>query len=138
MGVVMLNEVISAPVSALGQNAGSCNKYLLLGGVPAWFNDLDFESGTCAVVWPSGKEGDSSSLGEFISVIIKNIIQDLLAVAALVCVGYIIYGGYKLVLSSGDPAAVAKGKKTISGALIGMMISILSYAIIGFVFSVLF
>lgn len=132
----MLNGVMSAPVSALERApSSSCDKELL--GLKAWHNGLP-RGENCSIVWPSGEAGDKDTLGEFIVIIVENIVSDLLLASALTCVGFVIYGGYKLALSAGDPAAVAKGKKTVSGALIGMGISLLSYAIVNFVMGTLF
>jgi hypothetical protein len=45
----------------------------------------------------------------------------------------LIYGGLRYVLSGGDSKKVTDAKNTIMYAIIGLIISILSYAIVNFV-----
>jgi hypothetical protein len=47
----------------------------------------------------------------------------------------IIYGGIQYVISVGDSGKVAKAKNTIIYAVVGLIVAILSYAIVNFVIS---
>lgn len=64
--------------------------------------------------------------------IIAAILEILLRLAALMAVGFIIYGGFEYITSQAEPANVEKARKTIINALVGLIIAILATAIIGF------
>lgn len=61
------------------------------------------------------------------------VIEDLIRVAALVAVGYIIYGGIQYVTSQGSPDATRKAQQTIINALIGLVLAIMATAIVEFI-----
>ena len=66
-----------------------------------------------------------------IAVIATNILTDLTVIAAYLVLGYVIYGGYLYMFSSGDPGKAAAGKKTLQHAFIGLAITMSAYAIFG-------
>ena len=66
-----------------------------------------------------------------IAVIASNILTDLTVIAAYLVLGYVIYGGYLYMFSSGDPGKAAAGKKTLQHAFIGLAITMSAYAIFG-------
>ena len=57
----------------------------------------------------------------------------LLAGIGIVSVIVLIYGGLRYILSSGDAKKVTDAKNTILYAIVGLIIALLSYAIINFV-----
>jgi uncharacterized membrane protein len=61
----------------------------------------------------------------------------MLPLAAVVAMMFVIIGGYQYMTSAGDEEAAAKGKKTLSGGVIGLVIIILSYTIITVVINAL-
>jgi len=61
------------------------------------------------------------------------VLDDLLRIAALVAVGYVIWGGIQYVTSQGSPDSTRKAQQTIINALIGVAIAILAAAMVGFV-----
>lgn len=64
-----------------------------------------------------------------ISTIAMNILADLTVIAAYLVLGYVIYGGYLYMFSSGDPAKAMAGKKTLTQAFIGLAITMSAYVI---------
>ncbi len=68
-----------------------------------------------------------------VSNIIANIANILVFVVGSVSVIMIIIGGLRYVLSQGDTGAVGKAKNTILYAVVGVVVSIVAYAIIQFV-----
>lgn len=56
-----------------------------------------------------------------------------LRVAALVAVGYIIYGGVQFVVAQGESDTVKKARQTIINALVGLIIAMLSSGIVRFI-----
>ena len=61
------------------------------------------------------------------------ILQGVIAALGLACVVVMIVGGVQYMTSSGDSAKVEKGKKTILYGAIGLVICVLSFAIVNFV-----
>jgi hypothetical protein len=72
--------------------------------------------------------GGSSDL----PLILLAIIDDLLRIAGMIAVGFVIYGAFKYVASQGSPENVANAQGTIINALIGLAISIAAVAFVGF------
>ena len=65
--------------------------------------------------------------------VISNITNTILYVLGFISVVMLIIGGVKYTLSAGDAKAVTDAKNTILYALIGLVIAILSYAIVNFI-----
>lgn len=65
--------------------------------------------------------------------IFTRISNTVLLVVGLVSVIMLLYGGLRYVLSGGDSKKVTDAKNTVLYAIIGLIISILSYAIVNFV-----
>ena len=64
---------------------------------------------------------------------VTNIINGIIAVLGLVCVVVMIIGGVNYMISSGDAAKVKKAKDTILYGLIGLVVCVLSFALVNFV-----
>lgn len=62
--------------------------------------------------------------------IIQRIVNTLLALIATVAVIFIVVGGFRLTFSQGNQEAVAKGKKTLTWAIAGLAVALLTFAII--------
>ena len=62
-----------------------------------------------------------------------NIINIFLYVVGVVAVIMIIYGGFLFMTSSGDAGKVAKAKSVLLYAVIGLVVTVLAYAIVKFV-----
>ena len=62
-----------------------------------------------------------------------NIISWLLGIISLVAVVMIIFGGLQWLTSAGNEERIEKAKKTISSAVIGLILVILAWAIVIFV-----
>lgn len=70
---------------------------------------------------------------EAIGHILANVVQILLVVAGLLAVGFIIWGGVQFIMSQGQPERIKKGKDTIANAIVGLVLVILSFLIVGFI-----
>ena len=97
-----------------------------------------------AVTCPSGTSRggqDVSSLAECsieesddtLMSTIATIINVALGVLGIVAVIVIIYGGFTYVTSSGDAAKLTKARNTIIYSVIGLIVSLLAFAIVNFV-----
>jgi hypothetical protein len=103
----------------------ACNDRLLT--FPAWFKGLT--DGECNIKSPQ----QSGGLPTFIWTIVLNVIEMGLQIVGYLAVGYIIRGGFKYMTAIGDPGEVAKAKKIIMDAVIGLVLSIFSVAIVNLI-----
>jgi len=62
--------------------------------------------------------------------IVSTIIKLILVIAALIAFFFLVYGGIKWIISSGDKEQTAKAQGTITAALIGLVIVFAAWAII--------
>jgi hypothetical protein len=84
-----------------------------------------------SVCLPTDPTGVSSHFGtNGVESLIIFIIDILLAFAAILAVLFIIIGGYKYIFSGVSEKSAESGKKTLINAIIGLVIIILSYAIV--------
>ncbi len=64
---------------------------------------------------------------------VVNIINVGISVGGILAVFFIIVGGIQIATSQGDPSKFSKGKNTILYAVIGLIVMLVSYAIVAFV-----
>jgi hypothetical protein len=103
----------------------ACNDTLLT--FPAWYKGL--MDGNCEIKSPTAAGG----LSTFIWTIVLNVIEVGLQLVGYIAAGFIIRGGFKYMTSVGDPGETAKAKKIITDAVIGLIISIMSVAIVNLI-----
>lgn len=120
--------VLAPPAAA----AGGCATRAFL-TFPAWYRGLT--DSDCNIVSPS--DSSVGGLSNFIWIIVLNVIEILLQVIAYAAALMIIYGGFRFMTSSGNPQGVEQGRKTITNAVIGLIISIASIAIVNLIFGVI-
>lgn len=97
-------------------------------GFPAWYRGLT--DGKCNIEVPSSADGGISN---FIWHVVLNILDMALVLIGYVAVGYIIYGGFKYIISRGSPDSTAKALSTILEAIIGLVISIIAIVFVNFI-----
>ena len=68
----------------------------------------------------------------------NTIINVVIGVIGFVAVAFIIFGGFQYTTSAGDPGKVKKAKDTILYGIIGLVVSMLAYAIVNFVLANVF
>ena len=85
--------------------------------------------------WTSCLEGDVATLA-CIPIVIKNVIQWALIFAGVVALFLIIFAGFKFVTSKGDPQEVDNAKKTLTYAIIGLLLILFSFAILNLISTV--
>lgn len=126
VGGAMLS--LAAPQTALAakQPGDKCSERLLT--FPTWFRGLTDKD--CNIKAPTG---DKNGLSNFIWKIALNIIEIVLQLIGYIAVAFVIFGGYRYMLSAGSPDGMVKARKTITNALIGLVISIFSIAIVNIV-----
>jgi hypothetical protein len=95
--------------------------------IPAWYRGLTEETnGECNIKKPD-------NMSQFVWKIVLNITEMLLHLIGYLTVGFIIYGGFKYMVSAGSSDGMAKAKTTITNAVIGLVLSIVSIAIVNLV-----
>lgn len=108
------------PVEALG--GGDCGVKGFLGFRP-WYYGL-CKPGTTDIDAPA--QNDDAEIARFVWVIVLNILMDLMVAVGYLAIGFVIYGGYMYIISQGDPGKVMKAKKTLTNAIIGTIIALVS------------
>ena len=122
--------LIQQPASA-DDGKSSCKTTSDFLGIPTWYRNL--VDGNCEVVWPEGGAGDANGIQRFIVIIALNITNMVARIAGVVTVGFIIVGGFKYMLAQGDSGQVVAAKKTITNAIIGLVIAASSVGIVSLV-----
>lgn len=65
--------------------------------------------------------------------LIALVIRAALVLVGITALGFIVYGGFRYIISKGDEGEVENAKKTITYAVIGIIVIGLAYAIVEFV-----
>lgn len=102
----------------------ACSDHLLT--FPAWYRGV--VDGDCNVQNPG-----AVGLQKFIWTIVLNVIEVLLQLVGYISVAFVITGGFKYMTSAGSSDGMAKAKNTILNALIGLVLSMTSVAIVNLV-----
>ncbi len=71
--------------------------------------------------------GGSNNLVQYITYLISHY---LLSLAGVIAMLFIIIGGYQYIFSGGNEALAKKGKTTLTNAVLGLIIIILSFVIV--------
>lgn len=126
-GVFMTTPVYAGDESAAG-GSGSCGSPVSI--FPAWYDGLC--DGDGGIKSPNEMEGSDTGakLGKWITVIALNIVTMLLYVVGYVSLGFTIYGGFKYMISGDTASGTQAARKTITNAVIGLVLSIMSVAIV--------
>ena len=114
---------VVTPVAAAEQR--NCNPTFL--GIPPWYRGLT-EGEDCTLKSPD-------DLSSFIWTIVLNVIEMALVATAYIAAGFIMYGGFIWLTGGSQPAQVAKGRKTILNAVIGLVIAMGAIALNNLIFS---
>ncbi len=123
-GGAALTVALPQPVSA----AAVCDDRLLT--FPTWYRGVsEVKNGTCEIKNPN----DVGGLPNFIWKIVLNGVEVMLQLVGYIAVGYIIAGGFKYITSTGTADDIVKARKTILNAIVGLVISIFSVAIVNVV-----
>lgn len=112
--------------------AGDCvppSSFLL----PRWYDGL-CKNGTDKIESPVSGGGDTGTqLGTFLAKIAMNIVTIILYIVGYVSLIFIIVGGFKYMTGGDNSSGTVAARKTIQNAVIGLILSIASVAIVKFV-----
>jgi hypothetical protein len=99
--------------------------------IPTWYrylNGVTDASGRC-----SPQVDLRNNAQEAIVAIVLGVFEVLLFVAGIIAVGYIIWGAFQYMISQGEPDRAKGAKTTILNAIIGLVITMVSAGIVGFI-----
>ncbi len=116
------------PVVYAQPAAGNCTPGS--GGLPlpTWYQYLPGKTTT------NGCEINAKDLGgKVVILILMGVFDILLYLAGVIAVIMVIWGGFKLLTSSGEPQKIAAARTTIFNALVGLVIAIIASQIVGFI-----
>lgn len=79
------------------------------------------------------QDKDGKTTGSQLPLVVLAIIDDLVRVAGMVAVGFVIYGGVQFVTSQGDPEKAKRARQTVFNALIGVVIAIVAASVVSYI-----
>lgn len=112
------------PLTQFAACGGGLNDYL---GLEPWYACLQKKYGTAP--------GDPVQIHEFndIWLIVLPLLEDTVRLAAYIAAGFVIWGGFKYMKSQGNPSELSAARDIIRNAIIGLLWTVLSVAVVDFV-----
>lgn len=101
--------------------AKGCEANLLT--FPPWYKGLTNKD--CSLKSPGEVSG---GLQSYVLTIAFNLLDILLQLAAYIAFGFVMYAGFKYLTQSSSPDGMAKARKTLQNALIGLVIAMAAVA----------
>ncbi len=93
-----------------------------------WYDGL--VDANCNIKTPGSNADDQA---KFVWRIVLNIVDDLFQIIGYITTGYIMYGGFIMMTSTGSPDKAARGRKIILSASVGLIIVLASIGIVNLV-----
>ena len=113
-------------------NAAACGGSII--GIPPWYRGLSKTVGDdCVIVSPD----EAGGLSNFIWRVVLNGIEMALVIVSYIALFFILYGGFLFITGGGNASQIEKARKSIFGAVIGLIISLGAIAITNVIFNVL-
>jgi hypothetical protein len=129
---------VASPVMALAtpQTASAavtnCEARVL--GIPPWYRGLTNNNPpTCDLKSPD----DVGGIGTFIWRIVLNGVEMAIVIVAYIAVFFLLYGGFLYLTGGALPGQIEKARKTITNAVIGLVIAMAAIALNNLVFSII-
>ena len=116
-----------------GANIGyTCTKGYFFGLIPwdYYLPDTDLDASTCSIKHFHIFAGSGHSAD--LPLILIAVVDDLLRIAGLVAIGFVIVGAVRYTTSQGNPDDTAKAQSTIINALIGVALATVAVGIVSF------
>ena len=105
-------------------------------GIPTWYKYLKVEysdvTNKCEVQFSLMNSAGGSFKGSDILLVGLGIIDILVRIAALVAVGFVIYGGIRYIISQGSPDGTKAAQNTILNGVIGLAIAVVAAGVVTF------
>jgi len=128
-GMSALAATQSTPVQA-----ASCGGSANILAIPGWYDGLCDGNGKIKSPKDFATAGDDrTGIGKFASIVAMNIVTILLYITGYVSLAFVIWGGFKYMISGDSSSGTSAAKSTILNAVIGLILSIMSIAIVRFI-----
>ena len=124
LGLLLFSLVWAVNLAVVPQAAGVGNTGTPVGCVSG--TTLDTATGKCKIDNPAPAYLVDKDIKDFV----VQVINVLLYFAGAIAVLLLIIGGFRYVTSAGNDESMEKAKKTITSAIIGLVIIIMAYAIV--------
>lgn len=129
---VSVTAVMATPAAALSKDECIAKGTILT--FKPWYANI-VEGGSdpknpCSIKAP-GSDADEQK--RYVWGIVLVIVEDIFQLAAYVAVGFIMYGGFLYLTSTGSPEYTKQALRTIINAVIGLVVAISAAAIVGFI-----
>ena len=114
MALVLFGAVGVATIPTASVSAADCGGNILT--LKPWYDGLTDDS--CNIQSPT-----SDTMSSFIWRIALNIVDDILQIAGYVAFGFVVFGGFLYMTSTGQPEKATRARKTITYGLIGVVVA---------------
>lgn len=123
VGLLGASSLLPAQASAAGPTTqfAACAGTAFF-GFPSWDSCLPKEDGSPVI----------NNLND-IWLIAFPIVESMIRAAGYLAVGFILWGGFKFMKSQGDPGQINSARTTIQNAIVGLIIAVLSVAMVRFI-----
>lgn len=123
LAAIMMMSVVTVaalPTQEVAAKDYDCKSHFM--GLRAWYDGLISvdRDGNCVINYPN-KE-DEQAIKNFVWTAVLNAVSMVLGIMGYLAIGFVIYGGIQYMTGQGDPQKVAKGKRTITNSVIGLVI----------------
>ena len=78
-------------------------------------------------------DGNGVATLRCIPVVIQNLVNSLVVIAGIVCVFIIIFAGYKIITSEGDPEKLKTARKTVFYGIGGFLFVLISFLLLNLI-----
>lgn len=129
LAVAIMSVLGVAMLPAQEASATDCYNHFL--GLTAWYDGLT--DSNCEIIQPNSDE----ELKSYVWTIALNVVSMIMGIVGYLAIGLVMWGGIQYMIAHGDPVKLAKGKKTITNAVVGLALvmtaSIISGTVAGIV-----
>jgi hypothetical protein len=103
---------------------------------PVWYKYIDVSNSTGSCDFAKFTFYNTST-GQFdpsnIFLILLAVLDDLLVIAGVVAVVFVLYGALQFIIGQGEPERIKKAQGTILNALIGLVIAVIAATLVNFI-----
>lgn len=128
--LISVNDLIRL-VGAYSANHACRTEPRFFGLVP-WYHYLNVAADSKGQCYIKDFKFLGNGIDSGIPLILLAIVDDLLRIAGMVAVGFVIYGAIQYITSQGEPEKTAKAQGTILNALIGLAIALVAVTVVSF------
>jgi len=101
--------------------------------VMAWVDPLCDPNSPSYLTDPDAREAAGCDENRTLFDAVPGAVTAIFSVVGIIAAAMIVFGGVRYSMSQGDPGKVKKAKDTIMYSVIGLVVTLLSYAIVAFI-----